>query len=446
MGSEFVFERLARVNEVCPICGKKDWCARLHPHDDLSATLYLCMRPDTAGFNQQPKTKFQSSYNGNEYVVVKVSNSVMIQELNEWMSRHPGRKLLDGTVAPQGMAQTYQPKKVVYEEKTPLLPPDELDKRYRKFLSQLVLEQKDRDYLYSEGFTDAMIERYTIRSIPEPDGFRYANKTYRSNNKTRKQIMFALQQEFGEALAGTPGFYMKDDGSWTFNGPGGLIIPIPDIHGRYIGMRIRVDRRWHDLNGYCITKEQYLKDKANAERLGRPCPSTEMGKYVWMSSYKEDQKKAAQGIIGNRYKFGVSSGCPAGYYYPTTTGNAHGREAVIMTEGEKKSIVASEYQGLMTIDIPGVGNWRQLFIEDETGERPIDVLKKSGVKCVIVAYDADKENNRQVLAQQNMLVESLYNEGMMVAIAGWDIDIGKGLDDLLVKGGKPELELVYAKK
>lgn len=445
MGSEFVFERLTRANEVCPVCGKKDWCARLHPHDDLAATFYLCMRPDTAGFSQEAKTRFTSLVNGKEYVVIKRSESVMLEEITEWCARHPGRKLPDGTSAPTGVPHAYQPKKVTYEPKVPLLPPDELDKRYRSFLSQLVLEQKDRDYLYKEGFTDAMIERYGIRSIPEPDGFRYANKTYRSANKTRKQIMFPLQQEFGPTLAGTPGFYMKDDQTWTFNGPGGLIIPVPDIHGRFIGMRIRVDRRWHDLNGYCITQEQYLKDKANAERQGRPCPSTEMGKYVWMSSYKEDARKASQGIIANRYKFGVSSGCPAGYYYPTTTGRSHGREAVIMTEGEKKSIVSSEYQGLMTIDIPGVGNWRQLFQEDESGERPVDVLKKSGVKCVIVAYDADKEKNRNVLKQQDKLVESLYKEGIVVAIAGWDGDIGKGLDDLLVKGGQPELELVYAK-
>ncbi len=443
MGSTFEFERLQKTGEVCPVCGHKDWCTRMRPHDNPSAVMYMCQRGASKGFPLSPMDTFFSSYHGKDYVVLSCKNTIVLEEKNEWMQFNPGRKLKDGTVAP-GSSSSFKPKPMVYEEMTPLLPPDALDERYRAFLSKLVLEDKHRKYLYSEGFTDAMIEKYNIRSIPEPDGYRYASRSYKSANHSRKQIMGQMEKQFGAKLAGTPGFFMRDNGAWSFNGPGGIVIPVPDINGRYIGMRIRTDRRWFDAKGNTITKEQYEKDKQEAEKKGVPCSSREMGKYVWMSSYKGDSKKAMNNIIANAYKFGVSSGCPLGYYYPATTDRNYDNEVVFITEGEKKSIVASEYLGKMCIDIPGVNNWRQLFETDKQGVRPVDILKESGVKLCVVAYDADKETNRQVLLQQDKLVERLKNEGILVAIANWDINGGttKGLDDLLVKGGRPEYELM----
>lgn len=442
MGSNFEFERLTRVNEVCPLCGHTDWCARLRPHDNPSAVLYSCQRAASMGFSQEPLTRMRSDYDGREYVVVAAKNSVILQEINEWMAFHPGKRLRDGTVASGNNAQAYKPKEWIVEEKTEPLPPAERDERYRAFLSLLRLEDEHREYLYREGFSDEMIEKYCIRSLPESDGFRYASRNYRSVNPSRKQIMFEMYRMFGDTLAGVPGFYKKDPETWMVNGPGGILIPVQNIYEKFTGMRIRVDRRWHDSRGYIITQEQYKKDEREAREAGVPCRSREMGKYMWMSSYGEDLQKKAQNIIANRFVLGCSPGGQLGYYYPTTTGREHANEAVFLTEGEKKSIVASELLGLMCIDIPGVSLWRKLFEEDETGERPVDVLKRSGVRLAIVAYDADKETNKTVLDNQDELVDSLRNEHIYVAVAEWDIATGKGLDDLLVKGGKPSYELM----
>ncbi len=441
--ANFQFERLSKHGEVCPICGHTDWCCRMIPHNEMGVVLYNCQRAGSESFAQEPLTTFVSPYDGRTYVVISTKTSVTIQEIGGWMARNPGRKLKDGTVAPGGSTVKYEPKKVqmVKEEEVEVRSNDELHEMYSAFLSLLVLEPAHREYLHKEGLTDEEIEKYCIRSIPEPDGFRYQNRSYTSANASRKQIMMRMAQKYGENLKGVPGFYRKN-GEWTFNGQGGLVIPVPDIYGRFVGIRIRVDRRWKDERGFTISQEQYLSEKKAAAVENRPCKYRETGKYVWMSSYKDDEKKAQQGIIANIYKDGCSSGIRLGYYQPTTA-RTGSQKAVLMTEGEKKSIVASEKLGMMCIDVPGVGNWRQMFDKDKaTGKRPVDILKEAGARLIIVAYDADKETNKNVLNAQNMLVEALKKEGIMVAVAGWDISVGKGLDDLLVAGGQPTYELI----
>lgn len=435
MGTKFEFERLARFDEVCPLCGKPDWCSRLRPHEDLSQVYYSCQRSSTVGFAQEVRTRFTSPVNGNEYVVIGVKEtSVLFQELSEWMAHNPGKRLKDGTTAPGQVSSTYKiperKQEAPHVEEPPMRPAAELDERYRLFLKQLKLEDKHRKYLYDEGFSDDMIEKYQIRSIPENDAYRYNYRTYKSINPSRKQIMQKVSDVFGNSLIGVPGFHTKDDGiTWTFSGPGGMIIPVPDIYGRFIGMRVRVDNRWKDSEGHAITKEQYDREKELAAKTGRPCSVREMGKYIWFSS--------------PRYKNGKSSGSPLGYYYPTSSGNPYAQRMVYITEGEKKSIVASERLGLMCIDVPGVGNWTNLFNKDENGTRPIDVLKKSGIRLAVVAYDADKEKNKMVLDHQNHLVEKLRQEAVVVGVAGWEMRVGKGLDDYLVNGGgMPSIELI----
>ena len=439
MGSKFEFSRL-KGGKVCPICGHTDWCAICTPHDDMSATIYSCQR---AG-SMEPLTRYTSPYDGQEYVIVAdrtaTRSSVLCQELNEWMAKHPGRKLKDGTTAPgNNSGYQFQQKQYRHEESVELLPPDKLNEIYRAFIGELVLEDKHREYLYSEGFTDELIEAHGIRSIPDYDNFKFQERENgrikKAASRTRKQIMYSLYQKFGNAIAGTPGFYVKDN-AWTFNGPAGLIIPVPDIYGRYVGMRIRVDKRWKNAKGYNISKEQFYAEKAAAEAQGLKYLGNESGKYVWMSSFRQDETKYQQGIIANAYKYGVAVQSQIGYYYPITTGAKQGHEAVFVTEGEKKSIIASEKLGMMCIDIPGVGLWSKLFDKDDRGMRPIDILKRSGIRMVVVAYDADKENNMNVLRHQNNLATTLKGEGILTAIADWPIEKGKGLDDLLVNGYK----------
>jgi hypothetical protein len=435
MGTKFEFERLTAFGEVCPLCGKPDWCTRLRPHEDLSNLYYSCMRAGNVGFSQEVRTRFTSPINGNEYVVIGAKEtSVIFQELSDWMAHNPGKRLKDGTTAPGQGSFSYkipERREMTAVPEIPMRPAAELDERYRYFLKQLKLEEKHRKYLYAEGFSDDMIEKYQIRSVPENDAYRYNYRTYKSVNPSRKQIMQKVADAFGNTLAGVPGFHTKDDGvTWTFAGPGGMIIPVPDIYGRFIGMRIRVDNRWRDSEGHTISKEQYEKEKELAAKTGRPCTAKETGKYMWLSSTGK--------------KNGRGSGSPLGYYYPTSSGNPYAQKMVYITEGEKKSIVSSERLGLMCIDVPGVGNWTNLFkADEETGIRPVDILKKSGIRLAVVAYDADKEKNKMVLSHQDQLVKKLRDEGVIVGVAEWSMALGKGLDDYLVNGGgQPSIELI----
>ena len=448
MGSMMEFVSLAKAREICPVCGHNDWCSIARPHDNPQASLYYCRRYAGYGFSQELFTRYSSSYTGQEYVVVSLNNErVVLQEINEWMAIHPGYKLKDGTRAPGGAnAMAFKPKKqkVFDAPEVEKLPPQSLNEVYRAFLDELVLEDRHREYLHGEGLTDKLIEAYNIKSIPEYDNFLQSNRQngriVKSANKTRKQISFELYKKLGNNIAGTPGFYVKDN-AWTFSGPSGLVIPVPDIHGNYVGMRIRVDKRWRNANGYTITEEQFNKEKREAEASGRPYQGTQCGKYLWMSSYKDASRFDANGVehVYNAMRYGVRAGCPAGFYFPVSTARKNAKATICLTEGEKKSIVASERLGFTFIDVPGVSAWGQLFEKDSSGESPMEILKKSGVKMAIVAFDADKEKNRAVLQQQNNLVNALKAAHIATAIVGWDINIGKGIDDLLVHGTEKDL-------
>lgn len=422
-----VVRRLRR-DEMCPVCNHNDYCGVTIPGDDPTKTLYTCQR---VRGQYQKKDIIMSG--GLEYIVIRSDpdKSTLVEELTEYKSHH--RKFEGGAA----VASSYQKKEMVYEERVEPLQPEKLDEMYRYFLSLLRLEEKDRKYLEGEGFTQEMIDLNYFRSIPEDDGYRINNRDYKSINPWRKQLGAQMFKQFGD-LTGLPGFHQNYRGEWTFCGLGGMVIPLFDIYDHVYGLRVRLDRRWSDAKGNDITKERYMLLKETDPSLVRP----ERGKYMNFSSYKEDESKLKQGIVANKYRNGCQLGTRLGYYQPTTTGNDRVQKVVFITEGEKKSIVTAEKMGLMCISVPGVTSFRLLFERDMTGRRPIDVLKKAGVKLLVVAYDADKEHNQMVMRSQDSLVNEILAEGINVAVAFWNEQDGKGLDDLLVNGGKPQYNLI----
>ena len=107
---------------------------------------------------------------------------------------------------------------------------------------------------------------------------------------------------------------------------------------------------------------------------------------------------------------------------------------VIATEGEKKAMVASAVRGVPCISIPGVSSFNVIYREEEDGTSLFDKMVKAGCKVVILAYDADKENNETVLKAEKKFAESLKAHGMMVMSGSWSKDYDKGLDDILLLG------------
>ena len=430
--------RVSRIpaGRVCPLCGKSDFCGLMVPGNDPGVEIWVCQRIHVGKIGDV----IMSS--GMEYVVCGISKrgaeARMLEEKASYLRRHPKARLSDGSCGNGASPDSSnQVRPFTIEPAVEVLPPDRLHEMYSYFLRLLPLEDSDRSYLHKEGFTDEMIARNMIRSIPEADGYRFANKsTYRSSAISRKSLGEAMHERFGD-LSGLPGFYFDVRGFWTFCGLGGLVLPLFDIYGRIIRLRIRINRRWFDEKGKDITRAEYIRISEEQKAAGKKVTVSELGKYMNFSSYKEDPKKLEKRIIGNMYSHGCQAGSNLGFYHPTTGSKEYAKSVVFLTEGEKKAIVAAEHLGNMVIDVPGVTQWNKLFEENDKGVSPFDILKASGTAVFVIAYDADKAVNENVMRSQDGLLTALLDAGMTVALADWDMNVGKGLDDLLVNGGKP---------
>ena len=97
-----------------------------------------------------------------------------------------------------------------------------------------------------------------------------------------------------------------------------------------------------------------------------------------------------------------------------------------------KADICSLKLGEPVIGIPGVTAW---------DAREINRIRmRLGAKQVIIAFDADLKENEQVRIQRNRLADELLAWGADVWIAEWNLEDGKGLDDLLLNGGHPRLK------
>jgi hypothetical protein len=132
---------------------------------------------------------------------------------------------------------------------------------------------------------------------------------------------------------------------------------------------------------------------------------------------------------------------------------------VIVTEGEFKTLALwrlanhqSSTPRFVPLGLSGVWNWRGK-VGKETGPNgdrrdvmgvipDIDLVVWQG-RRVILAFDADADQNEQVEIARNLLARELRIRGAEVAVMTWDIAQGKGIDDLLSNiGPEKVLELI----
>jgi len=69
----------------------------------------------------------------------------------------------------------------------------------------------------------------------------------------------------------------------------------------------------------------------------------------------------------------------------------------------------------------------------------LDYLKSLGCTAAAVAYDADKLVNEAVQRHEKNLVALLKEKGFTSYVTRWNAGFGKGLDDILLLGIRPEL-------
>lgn len=138
--------------------------------------------------------------------------------------------------------------------------------------------------------------------------------------------------------------------------------------------------------------------KVRSDDPGRP-------KYTWVSNPDVS--------CGNpvHVPLGVTAPCPV----------------VRVTEGELKADIATRLSGVPTVSAPGVTSWA--CVEP--------VLRELGAERVLLAMDRD--GKRPTLAATEQALLGLARAGFAVELETWDPTAGKGIDDLLAAGGKPDV-------
>lgn len=378
--------RNVTLDNPCPVCGGTDWCGFSDGNKNRKDYLF-CHRERPA---------IGTVCNG--YYCFKLSNQCSIWETVEQHEENMTNWGKDKTV--QKMVMPAHTEKRKENQKIASL----LTRHhtYTALLSLLRLENKDREYLYSEGWSDEMIKKYHIVTLP-PRDFEVYNKEIKSSNLYRVEICRKLIN-MGCDLKYVPGFGKNQKGKWTMYGPGGIVFPVYDFKGRIVQLRLRCKHSKRDLEYYqSVNKKppKYKHFSSKNQQLGSAC--------------------------NNIYSIFKPEGNPG---------------VCFITEGEKKGIVIAEKRGALAISLQGVSSYAVLFEKDSEGKTALDYLKEYGIKIIVVCYDADKVMNKYVLQSEEGTIERLKKSDFKIGVADWNPNVAKGIDDLINKGLNPSITML----
>jgi putative DNA primase/helicase len=250
-----------------------------------------------------------------------------------------------------------------------LASPSERDRVYRKLLSLLPLNDQHKVKLVARGFKESEIQKCRYKSHPGPG---------------REQVAALLVQEFGADLCKkVPGilFKMQDGEEYvTLSGKSGMFLPVVNTQGQIVALSIRADVQ-------------------NAKN-----------RYIYFSSTSTN-----------------GPGPGVSVHVPQITQKTD-TSTIRITEGGIKADLATAITDILTISVPGVGNWKLAM----------EVVKELKGKNVLIAFDADFHENDAVARSLIRIYEAAKTLGLGVSIETWDPADGKGIDDLLNKGEKPK--------
>ncbi len=244
------------------------------------------------------------------------------------------------------------------------------DQVYRFLLQQLTLSVEHNEALRQRGFTLETIHINGYRSLPL---------------KGRGALARAVREQFGESVTRTiPGLYVQTDGTcswWTLAGIPGLLIPVRNLDGQIIALKLRAD---------------------------------------------DDVAQSRYSTLSSRSHGGPGPG--AHIHVPLHDGLA--TQTIRITEGELKADAAQQWTGILTLALPGVSSWRPV----------VPILRAFGAQTVLIAFDADWRTNPHVESALRRTAKTLTDEGFNVQLETWPTAWGKGIDDVLASGHEPEQE------
>jgi hypothetical protein len=251
---------------------------------------------------------------------------------------------------------------------------DTCDAGYRAALASLRLDDVDRAGLLARGLDEATIRANGYRTL---------------SDRGRSEVARAVVDAVGDAEApGVPGVFWKEGdegrGWWSFSGWSGLLIPVRDLDGRIVALKVR--RR---------TIEEGEKRYVYITSSSKGGPSAENALHV---------PSAARGL------------------------RATGR--LVITEGELKADVATHLLGdWPVVSIPGVGAW----------SKAVEFARAWGAREVAVAFDGDWRTNKVVNLAERNLLHALRAAGWPgVRAWRWDAKF-KGIDDYLAAKRRGEV-------
>ena len=311
-------------SDPCEICGKGDWCSR-----SLDGAWAVCRRVDAGGQRRLDR-------GGAEYWLHALGESSKPAPL---VPEPPSRERASA---------------------------EDLNRVYGAVLRLLGLEERHEVELLARGLDSVAIGAGGYRSLPR---------------QGRAQMAAELAQRFSEdLLLSVPGLGVRQGNGrqyLSFAGSAGLVVPVRDLKGRIVALKVRCD------------------DPGDGP------------KYLYISS-------AANG--------GPGPGAPV--HVPLQDSTRSLDDTVRVTEGELKADAATRLSGILTISVPGVSAWRGV----------LPVLASLGPKCVRLAFDADSATNLLVARAAHETAKAVALEGYDVVLESWDRVLAKGVDDALVRG------------
>lgn len=447
----------------CPICGKPDWCFS-KPSGD--GELYYCARAADSPVVANGEVYLLQRMSKEDFGVYETERQQQAAR-RRWVEeqRKLGRNINYSGKSTSLKNVSTKPREEVYptEEKIPVASTARLNEVYSAFLGFCILEEQHKMQLQTEWYNkeyqdehifESLIEQYPIKSIPPEDHARIESGMF-LKNLFRKKIMEKLVEQVGEPL-GVPGFYQKENGSWTFYWLSGMAFPIYNSKGEIIRIRIRDD--FATVSGsYKEQEGEYLFNRKDGSWYFIPIVDGKRiypgeivynakkgiknitlvnykpmgkvnGKYKNFSSYAEyrdDEKK----LIRNRFL----NGCQSESYISLYCQPDDNFSVVYFTEGEKKGMVSDYCLKSPCVTVPGVSTFSKIFEKEDGMETSmLDYLLSKGMQLAVMCYDADKTVNEKVLRSEQKAIARLKEAGVAVAIGEWNINFGKGLDDILI--------------
>ena len=295
----------------CPICGKGGWCSY-----STDGRCVICRR------------------RGSEGGIHRVDRSGQSYWL--YFNNHG-----DGAEPPSPSSSEDRTKQCAE--------PDVLDSVYSVLLDLFPLTKNHRQNLLQRGLSEEEIEKRKYGSL---------------RNGKRWDQARSLVNTFGTEVCSTvPGFIVKEGKSgnyWTLTGSPGILVPVRDLHGRIIALKIRLDT------------------------------PNDSGRYRYLSSTGYN---------------GPSPGTQV--HVPLFNGPV--RDLIRVTEGELKADIATVLSGILTLSIPGVAAWRTA----------LPILKRLKIQTVRLAFDMDAETNPVVSRCLKQFASALVKEQYSIELERW---------------------------